>query len=157
MNVGVVIFLALLRAAFAAGLAVAAGVWLHRWLSTQSRVVQIVAWGLMLVPFFVPTWLSGNHYEGVVEASRNHGLWGFLLLSFKLLTAAVVMRQSVLPPALSPEAWHVYRLHGPGSRQERALFWVRAEGRGLSLMLGILFLLALAGEIAAWMENFRPQ
>jgi hypothetical protein len=144
-SIGLQTAMALGRALFIALLAISVSAHLSRWLMVQQGRRRVFAWALTLAPFFTPPLLVSYAYSKFAMALLV-SVWGhealYLgVLALKLIPVAVVLRV-LLPPALSAQAWHAYRMLPPAPWWKMTLFRLRAAGHGPWVVAGLVFLLA---------------
>lgn len=144
-SIGLQTAMALGRALFIALLAIAVSARLSRWLMVQQGRRRVFAWALTLAPFFTPPLLVSYAYSkfamALLVSAWGHEALYLGVLALKLIPVAVVLRV-MLPPALSAEAWHAYRMLPPAPWWQMALFRLRAAGHGPWIVGGLVFLLA---------------
>ena len=140
-------FLALVRALLIALPAVLGSGPMSRWLVSRRGRPRIVAWALLAAPFFTPSLLVSYAMVrwaiALIVSTWGHEALYVGVLALKLFPVAVVIRV-LLPPPLSAESLHTYRLVAPTSPWSRAGFHLRAAGRGPWVAGGLVFLLAFA-------------
>jgi hypothetical protein len=107
----------------------------------------MLAWGLLLAPFFTPSLLVSYAFSkfalALVVSSWSHEALYLGVLTLKLIPAAVVVRVLV-PSPLSGEARHIHRSLATGSWRQRARFAARGAGVGPWIAGGLVFLLAFS-------------
>ena len=147
MGIGAQTTLALVRAILIAALAMFASGPMSRWLATQHGRVRILAWGLLVVPFFTPTLLISygmvRFSIALIVSTWGHEALYVGVLGLKLFPVAVVVRV-LLPPPLTAEGRYAYQLAAPESSWAQRWFHLRAAGQGPWIAGGLVFLLAFA-------------
>jgi hypothetical protein len=147
MGIGAQTMLALVRAIFIAALAMLASGPMSRWLATQHGHGRVLAWGLLVVPFFTPTLLISygmvRFSIALIVSTWGHEALYVGVLGLKLFPVAVVVRV-LLPPPLSAEGRYAYQLVATVSSWARRWFHLRAAGQGPWIAGGLVFLLAFA-------------
>lgn len=147
MGIGAQTTLALVRAIFIATLATLASGPTSRWLATQRGRARLLAWGLLVVPFFTPTLLISygmvRFSIALIVSTWGHEALYVGVLGLKLFPVAVVIRV-LLPPPLSAEGCYTYHLAAPASPWSQRWFHLRAAGQGPWIAAGLVFLLAFA-------------
>ena len=139
--------LALARALFIALLAVAVSAPLAPWLLVQRGRARVIAWLLLLAPFFTPPLLVSYAFAKFAMALLV-SFWGhealyIAVLALKLIPVAVVLR-TLLPSPLSPEGRHAFQMLAPCDGWTRFRFHLRAAGHAPWIAGGLVFLLAFA-------------
>lgn len=144
-SIGLQTTMAMGRALFIALLAISVSAHLSHWLTVQQGRRRVFAWALTLAPFFTPPLLVSYAYSrfamALLVSAWGHEALYIGVLALKLIPVAVVLRV-LLPPALSSEAWHAYRMLMPAPWWKTALFRLRAAGHGPWIVGGLVFLLA---------------
>jgi ABC-type Fe3+ transport system permease subunit len=139
--------MALGRAAFIALLAIAVSAPLAPWVHAQRGRWRIVAWTLLLAPFFTPALLVSYAFSkfamALIVSGGGHEALYIGVLALKVIPVAVVLR-TLLPPPLSAEARHVFQMLASADWRMRAEFHLRAAGRAPWIAGGLVFLLAFA-------------
>lgn len=139
--------LALARAIFIALLAVAVSAPLAPWLVAQRGGTCIVAWVLLLAPFFTPPLLVSYAFSkfamALLVSAWGHETLYIGVLALRLIPVAVVLR-TLLPSPLSPEARYAFQIVAPADRWTRLRFRLRAAGHAPWIAGGLVFLLAFA-------------
>jgi hypothetical protein len=135
------------RALLVAILALAVSGELSRWLAMQTGRARTIAWALLAAPFFTPSLLISYAFSkfalALVVSPWSHEALYIGILALKLSPVAVILRLH-LPSALTPEAWLIYRQHGPASWWKRTQFRIAGAGEGPWIAGALVFLLAFA-------------
>ncbi|MEP6667657.1 MAG: hypothetical protein ABJF10_00805 [Chthoniobacter sp.] len=146
-SIGAQTAMALGRALLIALLAIAVSAPLGRWLAAQQGRAKLLAWILLLAPFFTPPLLVSyalvKFSMTLIVSAWGHEALYIGVLALKLIPVAVVLRV-LLPPPLSAEARHAFRMHAPAGWWPRVRFHLRAAGHGPWITGGLVFLLAFA-------------
>lgn len=135
------------RALLIALAAVAISGGLRPWLASLSGRTRLIAWALLLAPFFTPPLLISYAFarfaQSLVVSPWSHEALYIGVLALKLIPAAVILRLH-LPSPLSPEAWHIYRTRSAADCWRQLLFRLRGAGEGPWIAGSLVFLLAFA-------------
>jgi ABC-type Fe3+ transport system permease subunit len=147
MGIGAQTTLALVRAVLVATLAIIASGPMSRWLSTRQGRSRILAWALLIAPFFTPSLLISygmvRFAIALIVSAWGHEALYVGVLGLKLFPVAVVIRV-LLPPPLSAEGRYAYALVAPASSRSRLGFRLRAAGPAPWIAGALVFLLAFA-------------
>jgi hypothetical protein len=147
MGIGAQTTLAFVRAILIAALAMLASGPMSRWLSAQQGRSRVLAWALLVAPFFTPSLLISygmvRFAIALIVSTWGHEALYVGVLGLKLFPVAVVIRV-LLPPPLSTEGQYAYHLVAPASASSRFGFHLRAAGHGPWIAGGLVFLLAFA-------------
>lgn len=144
-GIGVQTAMALGRALFIALLAMAVSAPLSHWLGAQRGRLRVLAWGLVLAPFFTPpllvSYALSKFAMALLVSSWGHEALYIGVLALKLVPVAVVLRV-LSPSSLTAEAWHAFRLLPPTPWWRTMRFRLRAAGHGPWIVGGLVFVLA---------------
>jgi len=147
MGIGAQTALALGRALLIALPAVLGSGPMSRWVASRRGRSRVLAWMLLVAPFFTPSLLVSygmvRFAIALIVSTWGHEALYVGVLALKLFPVAVVLRV-LLPPPLSAESRHAYRLVAAASRWSRAGFHLRAAGHGPWVAGGLVFLVAFA-------------
>jgi hypothetical protein len=135
------------RALLIALVALAVSGELSRWLAVQTGRARMLAWALLVAPFFTPSLLISYAFSkfalALVASPWSHEALYIGTLALKLIPLAVILRL-YLPSALTPEAWLIYRHLDHASWWERTKFRIAGAGEGPWIAGALVFLLAFA-------------
>jgi ABC-type Fe3+ transport system permease subunit len=120
---------------------------MSRWVAAQRGRSQILAWILLLAPFFTPPLLVSyglaRFSMALIVSPWGHEALYVGVLAMKLIPVGVVLR-TLLPPPLSAESRHAFHLLAPAASWRRVWFHLRAAGHAPWIIGGLVFLLAFA-------------
>lgn len=143
-SIGAQTAMALGRALLIALVALAASAPLGHWLLVQRGRLRVLAWTLTLAPFFTPpllvSYALSKFAMTLLVSTWGHEALYISVLMLKLIPVAVVLRV-LLPPSLSAEAWHAYRMLPPDPWWRTAQFRLHAAGHAPWIVGGLVFLL----------------
>ena len=147
LGIGAQSAFALGRALFIALLAMLGSGPVSRWLATLQGRSRVLAWALLVAPFFTPSLLVSyamvRFAMALIVSTWGHEALYVGVLGLKLFPVAVVLRVLV-PLPLSAEAHYAYQLVAPASSWSRVVFHGRAAGHGPWIAGGFVFLLGFA-------------
>ncbi len=147
MSIGPQTALALVRALIVASTAIVVSGPLAAWLGGLRGRGRVVAWALACAPFLTPALLVSYAFTkfalALVASPWSHDALYVVVLAMKLTPVAVLIR-AMVPPPISDEARHAFRLFASGSRWIRARFALRAPGAGPWVAAGLVFILAFS-------------
>ena len=127
----------------------------HRVFRILPRRQRLLAWGLLLIPFFVPSLITGYCYRDT-SMSLVHSPWLRELLyaaiiMFQVTPVAVVLLHFSPEPSVSDSAWHCGL--NISDRWQRWKIWLRTRVQYQLVAFCLLFLLAFQeADLAALMQ-----